>query len=66
MKHLIFTVLALVTIFFTFDSNERVVEKTKIEVAQYRKKPKTVKVKSHIRHSKSGKVSRVRSYKRSK
>ncbi len=38
-----------------------------IEYAQYkRKKANTVKVKSHTRKSKSGKVSRVKAHRRSK
>ena len=50
-----------------YSPDQPVLEDSKTELAQYkRKKAKTVKVKSHTRRSKSGKVSRVKSHRRSK
>ncbi len=73
MKNLFFTSLTLLLIAFqiNFENAGVILENTPKSTiyAQTRSKsykPKTVKVKSHFRTSKAGKVSTVKSYRRSK
>ncbi len=67
MKSLILVILTVFSFSFISTSQVSLGQNQGVEqYAQNRKKPKTVKVKSHNRKYKSGKVSRVKSHRRSK